>query len=165
MNTLYLLQLCVFSVILVIFNLIWLFGSFVWLQLKKYQEYDKKSDKQEKHAQKRKGKATSAINPPTITSNHAGAKTKNNSFPQSAKTKLLKANRQLTFNKGVILLEAAARNDVEEGGLQSFQTCQPMFMILLPNSTPRQYVQSHMRTDLILISWFFFYFQTRTIET
>lgn len=65
------------------------------MQLKKYHEQEKKHDKQEKAANKRKSKSNSVI----IT----------------AKLEVPKKKR-INFDDGVKLLEAAARNDIDEGG-------------------------------------------------
>ena len=82
------------------------------LQLKKFQEYEKKCEKQEKQAIKRKTKASSAII--STHTEHVQVKSKTNSYQQSRQPTVTK-KRNICFEKGVMLLEAAARNDVAEG--------------------------------------------------
>lgn len=82
------------------------------MQLKKYSECEKKHEKQEKQAQKRKAKALSAINP----SSGGQHTSKTHSYPPQNKPAQNKKRARVLFDKGVMLLEAAARNDIDEGG-------------------------------------------------
>jgi len=89
------------------------------LQIKKYLEHEKKLDKQEKQAQKRKSKASSAVIQPAALSVH---KPKSHSFAadSTGDSKQNGFSRKVQFDKGVMLLEAATRNDINEGeGLET----------------------------------------------